>query len=127
MIALLLGLALAAEAPAVDYAGDAKALDKIVIENYAYEDHWSGGALPDSATLAAERAAVHDHDSLLHYAENRIASLADHHAITGSSFKDSWAIIPTYADLWVARRGGAYVIEAVRADSVAAKAGHFVR
>jgi carboxyl-terminal processing protease len=123
LIALLLGLALGAQAPAVDYAGDAKALDKIVIENYAYEDHWPGGALPDSPTLAAERAAVHDHDSLLHYAENRIASLADHHAITGSSFKDSWAIIPTYADLWVARRGGVYVIEAVRTGSVAARAG----
>jgi hypothetical protein len=37
---MLFGLALAAvQAPTVDYAGDAKALDKIVVENYAYEDH----------------------------------------------------------------------------------------
>jgi carboxyl-terminal processing protease len=121
---MLIGFALAAaQAPAVDYAGDAKALDKIIIENYAYEDHWPGGTLPDSPVLAAERAAVHDHDSLLHYAEDRIASLADHHAITGSSFKDSWAIIPTYADLWIVRRGDSYLIDAVRANSPAAEAG----
>lgn len=121
---MLFGLALAAaQAPAVDYASDAKALDKIVVENYAYEDHWPGGALPDSPALAAKRAAVRDHDSLLHYAEDRIASLADHHAITGSSFKDSWAIIPTYADLWVVRRGDTYVVDAVRTDSPAARAG----
>jgi len=112
-----------AEDKAIDYAGDAAALDKLIIENYAYEDHWPGGTLPDSPSLTAERAAVHDRDSLLRYAEDRIASLADHHAITGSSFKDSWAIIPTYADLWVERRGEVFVIDAVKADSPAAKAG----
>jgi carboxyl-terminal processing protease len=73
--------------------------------------------------LAAERAAVHDKASLLHYAERRMESLADHHAITGSSFNDSWAIIPSYADLWVERRGGNYLITAVRDDSPAAAAG----
>ena len=107
----------------MDYAADARALDRIIVENYAYEDHWPGGALPDSPLLARERAAVHDRDSLLHYAEDRIASLADHHAITGSSFKDSWAIIPTYSDLWIERRGDAYIIDAVRDGSPAAGAG----
>ena len=48
-----------AQAPAVDYAGDAKALDRIIVENYAYEDHWPGGKLPESAELARERGAVH--------------------------------------------------------------------
>jgi len=122
--AFLLAISAAASAQsAVDYAGDAKALDKLIVDNYAYEDHWPGGALPDSPQLAAERAAVHDRDSLLHYAEDRIASLADHHAITGSSFNDSWAIIPTYADLWVVRRGRGYLIEAVREGSPAQKSG----
>jgi carboxyl-terminal processing protease len=124
-LALLLALtsvASAQESP-VDYASDAKALDKIIVENYAYEDHWPGGVLPDSPQLAAARGAVHDRDSLLHYAEDRIASLADHHAITGSSFNDSWAIIPTYTDLWIVRRGEQYVIEAVREGSPAEKVG----
>jgi hypothetical protein len=120
---LLVAAGVRAQAPAVDYAGDAKALDRIIVENYAYEDHWPGGVLPDSPVLASERAAVHDRDSLLHYAEDRISSLADHHAVTGSSFKNSWAIIPTFSDLWIERRGNIYVIGAVRDGSPAASAG----
>jgi carboxyl-terminal processing protease len=119
----LLGATTPVDPAPIDYAGDAKALDTLIIANYAYEDHWPGGALPDSDILAHERAAVHDHDSLLHYAEDRIASLADHHAITGSSFKDSWAIVPTYADLWIVRRGNAYIVDAVKPDTPAAAAG----
>ena len=119
----LLLLVGAAEAPKVDYAADAKALDRLVVENYAYTDHWPGGVLPDSPALAAERAAVHDRDSLLRYAEDRIASLADHHAITGGSFKDSWAIVPTYADLWIVRQGDGFVVDAVKPDTPAAEAG----
>jgi carboxyl-terminal processing protease len=123
-LALLLSLAAApSQAAPVDYPGDARALDKIVVENYAYEDHWPGGVLPDSPVLASERAAVHDGGSLLHYAEDRMASLADHHAITGSSFRDSWAIVPTYSDLWVRRQHSEYVIESVREGSPAAAAG----
>lgn len=116
---LLVGVA----EPSVDYAGDARALDAIVAANYAYLDRLPGGVLPDPPALAAERAAVHDRDSLLHYAEHRIASLADHHAITGASFKDSWAVVPTYADLWIVRRGDGYVVDAVRPDTAAAAAG----
>ncbi|OYY89877.1 MAG: peptidase S41 [Sphingomonas sp. 28-66-16] len=126
LLGLLAGAAAAqAQVPAsaIDYAADARALDQRVIDNYAYQDHWPGGRLPDSPVLAAERAAVHDRDSLLHYAENRIASLADHHAITGSSFKDSWAVVPTYADLWIVRRGDRYVVDAVKSGSPAAEAG----
>ena len=122
MLALVIAAALAAQQPKVDYAGDAQALDRIIVLNYAYEDHWPRGVLPDSPTLAAERAAVHDQRSLLRYAEDRMTSLADHHAITGSSFKDSWAVVPTYADLWVERRHGQYVIDAVRDGSPAALA-----
>lgn len=117
---LLIG---AADASRIDYAADAVALDAIVAANYAYLDQLPGGVLPDSAALAADRAAVHDRDSLLHYAENRIASLADHHAITGGSFKDSWAIVPTYADLWIVGQENAYVVVAVKSDSPASAAG----
>lgn len=121
--ALLIGATTVAADKQVDYAGDAKALDKMIADDYGYEEHWPGGTLPDSKILQTERDAVHDEDSLLHYAEHRIASLADHHAITGSSFHDSWAIVPTYADLWIVIRDGRYLVDAVRDDSPAAKAG----
>lgn len=120
---LCIGAADGPDKAAVDYAGDAVALDKLIVENYAYEERWPGGKLPDSTELAAERAAVHDSDSLLHYAEDRIATLADHHALTGSSFRNSWAIVPSYADLWVLEDKGSYRIDAVRDDSPASKAG----
>ena len=121
MRALLVAVLLAAAAPApVDYAGDAQALDRMVTETYAYAERWPGGALPDSPELARERAAVRDRAGLIRYAEHRLASLADHHAITGASLPDSWALVPSYADLWVDER---FRIEAVRDGSPAAAAG----
>lgn len=115
---LLLGTAEA------DYAGDAAALDRLIFKNYAYAERLGpDGQLPESSQLAAERAAVNDRRSLLRYAEHRLASLADHHAITGSSFADSWAVVPSYADLWVVEQAGRYRIDAVRPDTPASAAG----
>ena len=104
----------------IDYRGDAAALDRMVVETYAYLERWPGGALPDSPELARERAAVWDRGGLIRYAEHRLASLADHHAITGSSLLDSWALVPSYADLWLNER---FRVEAVRDGSPAAAAG----
>jgi C-terminal processing protease CtpA/Prc len=116
-------VALSAAANPPDYRASAMALDETIEQQYAYLDKLPGGKLPQSATLNAQRAAVHDQDTLLRYAENRIISLADHHAITCSSFKDSWAVVPTYTDLWVVSREGQYFIDAVREGSPAALAG----
>ena len=50
-VAWVIAAAVAAAQPSpADYAADAKALDRIIVENYAYEDHWPGGRL-----LPAER------------------------------------------------------------------------
>ena len=106
-----------------DYHSAAQELDEIIASSYAYLDKLPGGSLPDSPVLRAEREAVSDRDSLLRYAEHRIASLADHHAITGSSFNDSWAVIPTYADLWIVLKEGRYVVDSVQDASPAMAAG----
>ena len=108
---------------AADYLADARSLPALIAANYAYLDDLPGGAVPQSAVLDAEREAVHDHDSLLHYAEDMITALADHHGLTQNSFKDDWAIVPTYSDLWLVRSNEAYVIDAVRPGSPAARAG----
>jgi carboxyl-terminal processing protease len=108
--------------PSADYAADAKALPDLIRDNYAYLDDLPGGKVPSSPQLDAERDAVHDSDSLLHYAEDMIIALADSHALTAKSFKDDWAIVPSYSDLWIDRSGG-FRVGAVREDSPAAAAG----
>jgi carboxyl-terminal processing protease len=120
-------MSLTAAAPAdhsaADYRDDAVSLEGLIRDNYAYLDDLPGGRVPTSPQLIAERDAVHDRDSLLRYAEDMIAALADHHALTGASFKDDWGIVPSYADIWIVKTGDAYVVDAVKEGSIAAKAG----
>jgi carboxyl-terminal processing protease len=115
--------AAAAAAESARLRDDARSIERLVNANYAYLERFEGGAMPLSARLRAEAEAVHDRASLLHYAERSLLALADHHAITGASFADSRAIVPSYADLWVERRGETYAIHAVRDDSPAQRAG----
>ena len=109
--------------PPPDNAGDAVALDRLLVDNYAYLDRLPRAQLPETPQLAAERAAVHDRASLLHWAEDRLTTLADHHASTGSSFRDSWALVPSYADLWIVQDARGFVVDAVRLGSPAGVAG----
>jgi carboxyl-terminal processing protease len=106
-----------------DYQEDAQSLVGLIRDNYAYIDELPGGVVPSSAALNAERDAVHDQDSLLRYAEDAITALADHHALTGRSFKDDWAIVPSYSDIWIVKSGEDFVVDAVKESSVAEHAG----
>lgn len=117
------GVSLCANSAEIDHAAAARQLDAVIAENYAYRDHLPNGELPQSDVLTAQKIAVHDDRTLLAYAEKRIASLADHHAITGRSFRDSWAVVPTYTDLWVVAQGDRFVVDAVRVGSPAGEAG----
>ena len=119
----LVGAAAPPDVAPAAYLADAGALADLIRDNYAYLDHLPGGTVPVSPQLAAERDAVRDRDSLLHYAEDMIAALADHHALTAKSFEDDWAIVPSYADLWIVQAGDAYLVDAVRAGSPAERAG----
>lgn len=123
LVAIMLWSGLTAAGSPSDYRHSAQELDETIARSYAYLDRLPGGVLPQSAILDAERDLVADEDSLLRYAELRIASLADHHAITGKSFSDSWAVVPTYADLWIVSRGDRFFVDAVRDSSPAKAAG----
>jgi C-terminal processing protease CtpA/Prc len=123
LLALGAALCLGAAPGPNKYADAARELDAAIAQNYAYLDQLPGGDIPQSDVLTRERLAVNDPRTLLAYAEKRIASLADHHAITGSAFSDSWAVVPTYTDLWIVERDGRFVVDAVREDSPAARAG----
>lgn len=123
LAAVLLAGAATAEPTAADFVADVQSIERRVNEDYAYLDRFPGQRMPMTDKLRAEAAAVKDRRSLVRYAERSMALLADHHAIVGSSFKDSWALVPSYSDLWIERRDGAFVITAVRAGSPAERAG----
>ena len=104
------------------YRADARSIAPLIERVYAYPERL-GGAPAIPPRLQAEAEQVSDRRSLLRYAERALLALADHHAITGASFPDSRAIVPSYSDLWIERSGGAFRITAVRDGSPAARAG----
>lgn len=102
---------------------DARSLEKLVNDNYAYPERLPGGKFALSPKLRAEAEQVTDKRSLLRFAERALFTLADHHAITGASFPDSWAVVPSYSDLSIQLIEGEYVVDAVRNGSPADRAG----
>ena len=124
-LALASGAALAQQPgpslSADDYRRDALSIDPLIAANYAYLDRFPNGRAPTTPRLQAEAEAVHDAATLLLYAERRLALLADPHAITGRSFSDSWAIVPSYADLWIEPEGDIYRITAIGLDALGAR------
>ncbi len=106
-----------------DYAADARSIEALVNAKYAYLERFPGGRMPMTAALRAEADKVANGRDLVRYSERALALLADHHAITGSSTKDSWSVFPSYGDLWIERRDGQFRITAVREGSPAANAG----
>ncbi|MEO5578167.1 MAG: PDZ domain-containing protein [Sphingomicrobium sp.] len=103
--------------------GDALALEQIVNDQYAYLERLPGHRFSLSPKLRSEALSVSTPRELVRYSERALALLADHHAITGASLKDSWAVFPSYGDLWIAPRGGRYFVEEVREGSPAVRAG----
>lgn len=101
------------------WRADALSIEGLVNGQYAYLDRFPDGVMPMSPVLRAEAEAVSDRRALLRYAEHAVAALADHHAITGGSFNDSWGLVPSYSDLWIEPEGNLWRITAVREGSPA--------
>lgn len=117
-----------AQSPSIEptaeaFRADARSIEALVNAQYAYLDRFAEGAMPMSPVLRAEAEAVGDRRALLRYAERAVAALADHHAITGGSFADSWGLVPSYSDLWIEPEEGCWRITAVRDGSPADAAG----
>ena len=112
-----------AEPTPAAYRADALSIEGLINSQYAYLDRFPDGAMPVSPVLRAEAEAVSDRRSLLRYAERALTALADHHAITGGSFADSWGLVPSYSDLWIEPEGDLWRITAVRRGSPSEGAG----
>lgn len=73
-------------------------------------------------TLRIEAAAVETDAQMTRFGERALLLLADHHAMTSSSLKDSWGVSGR-SDLWIELVEGEYLVTSVRALSPAEKAG----
>ena len=117
--------AVAAEAKPlhVQRTQDADEFCRFVAGNYAYFDvkktNWPRVCL----SLRAQAALAADRTAFVSLLERALAELYDAHAHLSTSTSASPRLIPTHTDLWVVWRGDNAVIEAVRADSAAFKAG----
>jgi len=130
VIRLLLLLALVVATPAgaqtvmpAEYRDDAQSIEGLINRVYAYPERLPGGRFALTPKLRDEAARVSDSRSLLRFAERALMLLADHHAITGSSFGDSYGLVPSFADLWIVQAGSEFLVDAVRDGSPAAFAG----
>ena len=118
--AFVLGAGAFAQAP--DFRADAEHLLGLIDEEYAYFDRFDGRN-PARSANGVDPDAVTDSASLLRFAECAINAIQDHHAILGISSRSSYGLTPSYNDLWVEHRNGAYVITDVRDGSPAQAAG----
>lgn len=106
-----------------EFRQDAQLLERLVGDQYAYLDRLPDGDFELTPTLRVEAEEVKTRGELIRFAERALTLLADHHVITGASLSDSWAVFPSYGDLWIERHGNDYVVEQVREESPASKAG----
>jgi carboxyl-terminal processing protease len=111
-----------AQAQTPDYRADAEHLLDLLDENYAYFQRFDGRN-PARGASGVDLDAVTDSASLLRFAECAINAIQDHHAILGISSRSSYGLTPSFNDLWVEYRDGAYVITDVRDGSPAQAAG----
>jgi carboxyl-terminal processing protease len=110
LLLALLASAFPAQAEAPNkWREDALAFPEVINAQYAYLDRLAGGRYQLTPKLQAEAESVKDDDSLLAFAERALFLLADHHAITDASFDQSWALVPSYSDIWIERKDGRYI------------------
>lgn len=109
--------------PQTDLAHDFDVFCQFVAEDYAYFDlkktRW------DKVRAECRPGLEHATDTavLMTALESALGELYDSHAHLGSSNRNSPRLIPTDAEAWAAWEGAAAVIQEVRDESPAAKAG----
>jgi len=106
-----------------EFREDAQLVEQLVEHQYAYLDRLPGDEFELTPKLRAEAEAVKTKRQLVRFAERALTLLADHHTIIGAALSDSWAVFPSFGDLWIERRGKDYVVERVREDTPASRRG----
>ena len=117
------GAGLASAESAESLQDDARWLLDQLEADYAYWADVPGGIGQVRTERGSEIGAIEITADLIDFGERVFHSLQDSHAITGSANGNSWALVPSYADLWIEVYGESYDITDVREGSPAAEAG----
>lgn len=105
-----------------DLKADAEQMLSLIDQGYAYLDRFDGDN-PARFASGVDVEGIESRRDLLEFAECAINALQDHHAIMGVSSAQSYALVPSYADLWIEYRAGGYQVTDVRDGSPAQNAG----
>jgi hypothetical protein len=108
---------------AKSFAEDFDEFCRVVGENYAYFDVKKTDWPRACAGYRADAINAVDRGALVTVLERALGELYDAHAHLGVSNRASPRLVPTNTDLWASLRGESAVIDEVRADSAAYKAG----
>ncbi len=101
---------------------DAQLLKLSIAHHYAYDERLDGNKFILTDKLQAEADKVNSQPTLLKFAERALMLLYDHHAFTGGSFNDSWALVPSYSDMWIEKIEDQYTVTSIRDGYPAQKA-----
>lgn len=101
---------------------DAQQFIDLVAANYAYADRALGGP-PLDKVMEPAIGGLRSEDDLLRFMQRALHWLADPHAISATATPDAYALVPSFADIWVEERAGRFIVEDVRRGSVAETAG----
>lgn len=102
---------------------DAYALLDLIETQFAYADRFPNGIIPVRAELEWWIPSLATRNDLIAFSQLAFHSLYDHHSITGSGLSDAYALVPSFADLWIEKTPNGYEILDVRRGSPALGAG----
>jgi carboxyl-terminal processing protease len=106
-----------------DIQNDAYALLDLIETRFAYADRFPNYYIPVRAELQNQIPYLQGRNDLIGFAQTAFHALYDHHSIAGVGLLDDYALVPSFADLWIEKTVNGYEIMDVRKGSPALRAG----
>lgn len=102
---------------------DAYTLLDLIENRFAYAERFPNWIVPVRSELQAQIPYLQGRNDLVRFCQNAFHALFDHHSITEIGLLDDYALVPSFADLWVEKTPSGYQIMDVRRGSPALQAG----
>ena len=102
---------------------DAYELLDLIENRFAYAERFPNGLTPVRAELQHLISSLQGRNDLIAFCQSAFHALYDHHSITSTGLLDDYALVPSFADLWVEKTANGYQIMDVRRGSPAMQVG----